>query len=307
MKNRTALVFGGQGSQFTGMGKIIHDSFPQTKKIFDIASMVVGYDVAKMCFEAPQEELSKTIYCQICTLAVELAIYETFKAENIVFHAVAGFSLGEYAALVAIDVIDIRTAFELVKARAMAMETEVKDNTGKMAAIINLTIEQVESICESFGDNKVSIANYNSYQQSVVSYYVDCFNELTVKVRSLGGRVIPLKVNRPFHHPMMHPAADKFKYALQKQNFNIPNYKLYLNVTGEEYRKSDLFAKKLYDQIFMPVQWIKTIENMLADGINLFYEISPKPTLGAFISNISNRKATIVDVQNDLIAKCEAH
>lgn len=301
LESKAALIFGGQGSQFTGMGKKIYDSSAKARTVFELASSVVGYDVVSMCFEAPQEELNKTIYCQICTLAVELAIYEVFKENNIVFHAVAGFSLGEYAVLVASDVIDMKSAFELVQARAMAMETEVSDNVGKMAAIINLTVNQIEFICKDIGSEKATIANYNSFKQIVVSCAIDCFDELSNKVKSLGGRAIPLKVNRPFHHQIMRPAADKYKTDLQEQNFQTPKHEIYLNVTGEKYDKNDSLSEKLYEQIFMSVQWIKTIGNMLSDGITTFYEISPKPTLNAFIDNMSNGKAMIVDVQNEFL------
>lgn len=301
MKNKAALVFGGQGSQFTGMGKKTYDSSENARTVFDLASSVVGYDIATMCFEAPQEELNKTIYCQICTLAVELAIYEVFKENNTSFHAVAGFSLGEYAALVAADVIDTRAAFELIQARATAMETEVKDEAGKMTAIVNLSADQIESICKDMGNEKATIANYNSYKQIVVSCTIDCFDELSHRLKSLGGYAIPLKVNRPFHHQMMRPAANKYKSSLQEQNFQAPKYEIYLNVTGDKYNKNEPLSEKLYEQIFMPVQWIKTIENILSDGITTFCEISPKPTLNSFIDNISNGKAMIVDIQNEVI------
>lgn len=305
MENKAALVFGGQGSQFTGMGIKIYESSVKARAVFELASSVVGYDIAKMCFEAPQEELNKTIYCQICTLTVELAIYEIFNEKNISFHAVAGFSLGEYAALMAAGVFDMRTAFELVQARATAMDTEIDDNAGRMAAIINLTVDQTESLCKELGNDKVVVANYNSYKQIVVSYGIDHFDELSNKARSLGGRAIPLKVNRPFHHPMMRPAADKYSIDLRKQKHQVPNGDIYLNVTGEKHNKNDSLADKLYEQIFMPVQWIRTVKNMLADGINTFYEVSPKSTLNAFITNISNEKAKIIDVQNIIIAECE--
>ena len=104
LENKEDLVFGVQGSQFTGMGMKIYESSTKARAVFELASAVVGYDVAKMCFQASQEELNKTIYCQICTLTVELAIYEKFKEKNIPFHSVVGFSLGEYAALMATGV-----------------------------------------------------------------------------------------------------------------------------------------------------------------------------------------------------------
>ena len=300
MKNKAALVFGGQGSQFTGMGMKLYETSEKARAVFELSSSLVGYDVAKMCFQASQEELNKTICCQICTLTVELAIYEMFKDKSITFHSTAGLSLGEYAALVASGVIDIKNALELVYSRSIAMETEVDDNAGKMAAIINLTVNQIESLCERLGNNKVTIANYNSPKQVVVSYAIDCFNVLSNIVRTFGGRIIPLKVNRPFHHPLMLPAADKYILEFRKHKLQIPNKDIYLNITGEKYDRSDSLTDKLYKQIFLPVQWTRTVENMLTDGIYTFYEISPKPILDTFINDISNGKAIVFNVQKDL-------
>ena len=268
---------------------------------FEKATSIVGYNVAEMCFEAPQDELNKTVYCQICTLAVELALYEVFKEQGIRPDVVAGFSLGEYAALVAANVINMENAFRLVNARALAMEDSVKDGIGKMAAVINLNIEQVNAICDEIGKNKAMVSNYNSYKQLVVSFAVNIFDSFAEKIKSAGGHFIPLKVNRPFHHSMMRPAADKYFSNLQTYEFAIPDCPLYINVTGEKFNKSDLFYDRLYEQIIMPVQWVKTIENMLADGINTFYEISPRTTLISFINNISNNRVKVVDVKQELL------
>lgn len=303
MDNKAALVFCGQGSQFPGMGVELYESSEKARAVFELSSSVVGYDVAKMCFQASQEKLNRTIYCQVCTLTVELAIYEMFKEKNIPFHSASGFSLGEYAAFMATGVIDMKTALELVHSRSEVMETEVDDNAGRMAAIINLTVEQVESLCEWLGKNNVAVANYNSYKQVIVAHRVECFDDLSNIVRSFGGRIIPLKVNRPFHHPMMLPAANKYVLEFRKHKLQIPNKDIYLNVTGEKYDRDDSLIDKLYKQIFLPVQWIKMVENMLADGIYTFYEISPKPTLDSFINNISNGKAIVINVQNDLLSE----
>lgn len=298
---KTALVFGGQGSQFTGMGKEVYAHSQKARNVFEIGTSIVGYDVAEMCFEAPQEKLNKTVYCQVCTLAVELALFEIFKEEEIRLDAVAGFSLGEYAALVAANVINIRTAFSLVNARAQAMEDSVKDGIGKMAAVINLDMEQVNSICDNIGNKNATIANYNSYKQFVVSLTENVFDSFAEKIKSSGGHIISLKVNRPFHHFMMRPAADKYYNSLQTYEFAMPDYPLYINVTGEKFNKNDLFHDKLYEQIFMPVQWIKIIENMLLEGISTFYEISPRATLISFINNISKNRAKVVDIKRELL------
>ena len=296
---KTALVFGGQGSQFTGMGQKIFNHSQKARDIFELATSIVGYDVAKMCFEAPQDELNKTVYCQICTLAVELAVYEIFKEQDIRPNAVAGFSLGEYAALVASNVISMEIAFKLVNARAKAMEDLIEDGIGKMAAVINLSIEQVEEICRGMGNNKAAIVNYNSYKQLVVSLATDIYDDFTARIKSFGGYIVPLKVNRPFHHSMMRPSADKYYAELTRHEFASPDYPFYINVTGEKLIESNSIQEKLYKQIFMPVQWIKIIENMLVSGIDIFYEISPKPTLAAFIYNISSGSAKVIDIQDE--------
>ena len=301
LSNRAALVFGGQGSQYTGMGKRIYDTLSEARDIFDLASDTVGYDVAEKCFEAPQEELNKTMYCQVCTFAVEMAIYEAFKKRNVPINAIAGFSLGEYAALVAAGIIDTKIAFKLVNARAKAMENEVVDNAGKMIAVIDLDIRIIETICQGFGYDNAAIANYNSFNQIVVSTTVDVFQEFMKRIKTEGGRAIPLNVNRPFHHSMMLPAAEKFRYSLNNVFFKESILPVYLNISGVPFSKKDCLPQKLYEQIFRPVQWIKTVQNMLEIGIDSFYEISPRPTLAAFIKNIVGTNAKIVDVQTTLI------
>ncbi len=301
MENKAAIVFGGQGSQFTGMGMKLYESFLNVKTIFELASSIVGHNVAEMCFEASQEDLKKSMNSQICTLTLELAIYEVFNEMGIPFHAVAGFSLGEYAALVAGGIIDMKTAFELVKSRSMAMETEIADDAGGMVAVFCLTIDQIELICEELGKDMAVISNYNSYKQIIVSYRNECFDELSCKIRTFGGRLIPLKVNRPYHHPMMKLAADKYRNDLYKQTFKNPEMDFFINVTGKKYHNSYSLPVILYKQIFMPVQWIKTIENMLLEEIYTFYEISIKPTLGVFINDVSKMNVKTIDVQKDLL------
>jgi [acyl-carrier-protein] S-malonyltransferase len=222
------------------------------------------------------------------------------KEKNLSFHAVAGFSLGEYTALAATGVLDMKAIFALVQARAVAMETEIEDSVGRMAAIVHLTIDQIESLCDELGKDQIAVANYNSYKQIVVSYRLDRFEDLQMKVKSLGGRLLPLKVNRPFHTSMMRPAADKYSQTVYRQDLHIPNKDLYLNVTGEKYNTKESLTDKLIEQIFMPVQWIKTIENMLSSGIDTFYEVSPKPTLNSFINNISYGRAKVIDAQKEL-------
>lgn len=234
----------------------------------------------------------------MCTIVVELAIYEVFKRKNIPFNAVTGFSLGEYAALVAAGVIDIKTTLKLVNARAKAMENEVSDHMGKMVAVINLDMERIERLCDKFGNKQVAVSNYNAFNQIVVSVASEIYNEFIGCVKLLNGRTVPLRVNRPFHHPMMLPAANKFKHDLDSVIFKEPTIPIYMNVTGTVLSQKDSLSEFLYDQIFKPVQWIKTIQNMKDNEIYTFYEICPKPTLESFIKNIIGNEAKVINVQN---------
>lgn len=302
MEDKVALVFGGQGSQYTGMGMRIYKSYEEARAVFELASSVVGYDVAKICFEASQEVLNKTIFCQICTLTVELAIYKIFLERNIPYHIVAGFSLGEYSALVASGILDMRNAFELVQIRATAMEMGAKENIGRMIAVINLSVSQIEALCKEFGNDKVFVSNFNSYNQFVISCINESFTEVILRVRLLGGFAIPLKVNKLFHHPNMHSAADEYKIRLSTLQFKKPQKDIFLNVTGEKCHSGDELKIELYEQIYTPVQWIKTIENIIASGVTKFYEISPKSTLATFINNISKGNVIVMDVQEDVLS-----
>lgn len=297
MESRNALIFGGQGSQFLLMGKKAYNYSLKAKNIFEIASSVVGYDVKELCFNGPLEKLNRTLYCQICTLTVELAIYEIFKKLDINIDAMAGFSLGEYAAMYASKIIDLESVFRLVKIRASVMESMLPENKAKMIAIINLDIEKIDDLCSDFGYNNAAIANYNSYNQVVVSVKNDCYDYLLNSVKALGGYTITLNVGRPFHHQMMRPAADLYLTELKKYTFKTPICSFYLNTTGEKYNENTSITWQLYKQIYKPVQWVRIIENMLSEGVNKFYEISPKATLAPFIDNISFGNVRTIDVQ----------
>ena len=295
MSNKSAIVFGGQGSQYVGMGIEIYQSFSEARNVFNLASDILGYDIAQMCFNGDQFELRKTKYFQLCILTVELAINEVLKNIGVLFDAVAGYSLGEYAALVVAGSLNIRTAIQLVEARSTAMEFEVNDDIGKMVVVYKLDKNKIESICENIGTDYASIANYNSFNQVTVSVSKEVYDEFVNSIRDLNGRVIPLNVNRPFHHNMMKPAADKFKTDLNKVSFMKPLLPIYMNENGKPLCNENDLYDKLYKQIYKPVQWTETITNMINDGINCFYEISPKATLISFIENISKGKVNVID------------
>lgn len=296
-EKRNAIVFGGQGSQYVGMGKKAYDSYHRVKEVFAIASEITGFDVANLCFDANINGLNTPICSQICSLTLELAIHEVFKEQEIEITAAAGFSLGEYAALVATGVIEINAAIELVYRRATLVQKTISESLGMMVAVIGLNINRVQEVCELFDKELLAIANYNSYQQVVVSLTRDLFGAFSKEIRAIGGRVIPLSVSHPYHHPLMLPAANKYQKYLLKTNFQPPKYDLYMNVSGEQFLEEErCFAGLLYQHMIKPVQWITLINNMALDGVTCVYEISAKPVLAEFIKNISNDAISVVDV-----------
>lgn len=293
---KTALLFGGQGSQFIGMGKSVYEYSKKAREVFDISTKVVGRNMADLCFSGPSEILNKTFYSQLSILTVELALYETFKELNVNIGAVAGLSLGEYAALFVAEVISLKETFELVSSRAMAMEKEISEDVGRMIAVIKCDINDLGDICNKIGLGNCGISNYNSNEQVTISVKKEYYNILTREIRNLNGLIIPLKINRPFHHKLMKPAADVYLQTLSKFSFEKPSKALYLNVTGELYNDNTPFADILYRQVYEPVLWNNIIDSMLIEGITEFYEISPKSIFYSFIKNTANSDIKVIDV-----------
>ncbi len=298
--SRTALVFGGQGSQYVGMGKTLYEKCPIVRDVFDIASSITKRDLKKLCFELSQKEINETINSQICTFTYEMSMYKLFVENKIKIDFTAGFSLGEYSALVAASVLSMEQAFELINVRACAMQNSVDEDLGCMLAINGLSSNKVFEICNIFGYNNSAISNYNSYNQTVVSIKKDVVLDFIKYVKELNGQVIPLKVNRPFHHKMMKKAADTIHQELKKTEFCSNKIPIYSNVTGDLF---DIFnaPQLLYEQIYKPVQWVKIIENMLAKEVDVFYEITPKKVISNFVDNVSKKTVKTIYLEDIII------
>lgn len=298
MIHKNGLVFGGQGSQFPGMGRNLYESSKSAREVYQLACNVTQMDVKKISFNYTAEQLQNSLNCQIATITLELAMYETFKNSNIDISSVAGFSLGEYAALVASGVITCRQALELVLLRAKAMEQQVSDNIGRMIAVINMNVEKIQRVCDAIGNDKAAIANYNSYNQIVVSVSLDHVRNFIDFIRNEKGHCIQLRVNKPYHHKMMYPSATAFQPVIKRVSFSTPQIPIYVNTTGGKLRDYKSLDVMLLNQMVSPVQWIKTVENMIADGIDTFYEIGPKVVLSDFIKQISKNQVNTVNVMN---------
>lgn len=227
-----ALIFPGQGSQSVGMGKDLCDNFPQAKEVFDKANSILKFDLKKLCFEGPQEELSTTANSQPAILASSVAALKVFEQSSYYSQVTPrfslGLSLGEYTALVASGSISFEDALVLVRKRGEFMEEASRKNPGKMACVIGMDMKQVEDLCKGFG---CEIANLNCPGQVVVSGKTANIELFASLAKDKGAkRVIMLDVSGPFHSTLMTPARDKLKDFIEKVQILKPKIKFISNV-----------------------------------------------------------------------------
>ncbi|MBO5377613.1 MAG: ACP S-malonyltransferase [Ruminiclostridium sp.] len=290
----TALLFSGQGSQYQGMGEKIYNENPAAyEKIFEAGSDILGFDLKNTMFTAEMAELSRTAVSQPVIFTMSLLCAEKFMAENDGFGAVAGHSLGEYAALVVSGAVSLETGFELIKNRAMCMEKAAVKNGGKMAAVMSADVALIESVCEEItkGGDYVTPVNYNSKQQTVIAGSENGIAKAAEKLTASGvKRVIPLAVAAAFHSEFMKEAAEEFKGLISGVEFKVPEKKFYSNVTGGLLTDFSGIHDILSRHICSPVRFTSELAAMQADGFDNFVECGPGKTLVGLV------KKTLDDV-----------
>lgn len=272
-QRKMIFVFPGQGSQKKGMLAALAEQNKVVADTFEQASDILGYDMKKLCFEDPESQLGLTEYTQPALLATSIAIWRALQdgaRDAVSSPLVAGHSLGEYSALVAIQVLDFAQALRLVRLRGKAMQEAVPLGTGGMAALVgDAGIEVVEQLCvqASKPDSVVEIANENSPGQLVVSGHLSALERFTTLVKeSKAGRVIPLPVSAPFHSSLMQPAAVRMKEALRDVPFAQGQGRIVANVDARLYESSAYGKELLVDQIVSRVRWTSTNQFFLADS-----------------------------------------
>lgn len=280
---KAAFVFSGQGAQYPGMFRDLYEQNEDARRVFDAASQALGRDLGALCFSGTAEDLNLTHNTQPCVLTADLAAAAALMGKGIRPAAVAGFSLGEYAALTVAGVLSEADVFPLIQLRADAMQRAVPVGEGGMAAVVGRTVEEVRALCREIEDDFVAPANENSPLQTVVSGTASGIAKFTALAEARGVMAVPLKVSAPFHCRLMQPAAEELKAALVQCRFGAPTMPVYMNYTGEVLAKAEDTAEMLYRQAFHPVLWADTVRRMAEDGVSLFVECGPGKTLSGLI------------------------
>ncbi len=280
---KIGFLFSGQGAQYPGMMKDLYDSEEAARIVFDNADSVLGRSLSGLCFEGTQEDLNLTHNTQPCMLAGDLAAAMVLKDHGVKADAVAGFSLGEYAALAYAGAVSLNDVFRIVQIRADAMQEAVAPGDGAMAAFVGATAEQVEEICGKVTRGYVVAANYNSPVQTVVSGSAAGVDEACELAEITGLRCMRLAVSAPFHCDLMKPAAKRLEEEFVNISFRDPSVPVYMNVDGKPIIKGIAVANLLVKQAMSPVRWVQTLENMQADGIDTFIECGAGRTLSGLV------------------------
>lgn len=290
---KIALLFPGQGSQSKGMLSELAKDFIQVKKRFEEASDIIKKDLWAISQDDEQGFLNQTAYTQPILLTGNIACFEILTKEiDLPIAFLAGHSLGEYAALCAGKAIDFAKAVELVHIRGQLMQEAVEQGTGKMAAILGLSSEQVDEICNQI--DGVYPANYNTPEQTVIAGKTESIEKaLEIAKKQQAKRAILLPVSVPSHCPLMKPAAASFSFYLNQINWQDPQYPIIYNVDAKTRQNIDGIVSALGAQLYKPVQWVKLIEQLDKEGIDCFIEVGPGKVLSGLNKRIIPSKAAL--------------
>lgn len=289
-----ACLFGGQGTQYIGMGKEFYDLDEDCRQIFKIASRVMNYDMADLCFYGEEEQFEKTTFSLPSMLTIDLCAYTLAIKQGFSFTALAGFSLGEYATLAAAEIVSMSEAFEIVKLLIASSESVLQQGSYGMMAV-NASSETCEHICDRVEKGDVAIANYTSKKQMSLAGSTEGLDNFKSIAHELGIKTIPIHVNRPFHSQLMKPAADILAKELEHFTFLDPKLPVYMNVDGKKVDQGEQIKSNIIKQLYSPVRWTQTLENMFAANIDTYVECGLKSVLSRTVRDTIDidRKHTI--------------
>lgn len=287
--SKIAVLFSGQGAQYEGMGKELASLLPNPDLIFNTGSEILGFDVKDTCFNANIDVLANTEIAQGTIFTVSLLAFEVLKNTGVNPHMVAGHSLGEYAAMVASNIITLEEGYELIKVRAKAMGNCAKRQDGAMAAILNVGPDELALICEK-AEGYVVPVNYNSLVQTVIAGESSAVDDVIKRVSVLGKKAVKLNVTAAFHSDFMQPAADEFLGLFPEIEFKNPSCEYYSNLSGEILTDFSNMPEYLSKHIVAPVMFTSQLINMQKAGADIFIECGPSKILSGLT------KKTLKDV-----------
>ena len=295
---KIALIFSGQGAQYSGMGKALYDASPAAKAVFDMADSI-REGTSAQCFEGAAEELNRTVNTQPCVFTADLAAAYAVAEKGIRPDCVAGFSLGEIAALAYAGILTDEEAFRLVCKRGELMDRAAKENPGAMVAVMKMTPAQVEEVCAGF--DKTYPVNYNSPAQTVVATTSESADAFCEAVKAAGGRAKQLPVSGAFHSPFMADAAAGLADYMKDVDFKEPALPIYSDYTAKPYEGD--YKELVRAQVENPVRWQTIVENMIAEGVDTFIEVGVGKTLAGLIKRIDENVAAFKAETPEDIAK----
>ena len=286
-------IFAGQGAQIPGMGKDFAEADAEVMGFFDKANAVLGFDLKKICFEGPAEELTKSNVCQPAIFVTSYAAYVTLKKRKAVdFACAAGLSLGEWGALCAAGVLDFDSTLKVLEARGRFMQEACEATPSGMIAIVGATPDQLKALCEKTG---CTVANVNSAAQQVLSGSKDAIAAAAATAKELGiKRAIPLATAGAFHSPFMAPAREKLAPVLDSLTFSAPKLPVLSNVTGQPHSSDPgaIKAMKL-EQVTGTTNWAADVEAAKALGCTTFVEFGPGKVLSGLVKKIDAALTTV--------------
>lgn len=292
---KTALLFAGQGAQVIGMGKDLAEAFPTARNYFEQANRVLGYDLASICFNGPEVELTKTENAQPGIYLVSWIAFQLLKEQvpGFQYMATAGLSLGEFTALAAAGVISFEDGLKVVRLRGRFMQEACEATRGTMAAIIGLDEGPTREVCAESG---AELANLNCPGQIVISGALDAVNKACELAKARGAkRALPLTVAGAYHSQLMSSAQPKLRTVLSEIPLHLPGVTVISNVTAKPHATAGEIANRLVEQVTSSVRWEESIRYLLAQGFTRFIELGPGSALSGFMKRI-DKSAQVLNI-----------